>query len=65
MPEQERCRICGKALPGGKDTPTYPFCGKRCKIIDLNRWMSGDYLISEPLPQDEVDRYSESRQDED
>jgi len=23
----------------------YPFCSARCKDIDLNRWLSGSYVI--------------------
>jgi endogenous inhibitor of DNA gyrase (YacG/DUF329 family) len=23
------------------DWPQFPFCGKRCKLIDLGRWLSG------------------------
>jgi endogenous inhibitor of DNA gyrase (YacG/DUF329 family) len=24
----------------------YPFCSRRCKEIDLNRWLSGSYSIA-------------------
>jgi endogenous inhibitor of DNA gyrase (YacG/DUF329 family) len=24
---------------------TYPFCSARCKDVDLNRWLSGAYVI--------------------
>lgn len=24
---------------------TYPFCSVRCKNIDLNRWLSGSYVL--------------------
>ncbi|KAA0971700.1 DNA gyrase inhibitor YacG [Aureimonas fodinaquatilis] len=24
---------------------TYPFCSPRCKAVDLNRWLSGSYVI--------------------
>ncbi len=41
------CPICGK--------PTVhafrPFCSGRCADADLQRWLSGRYLI--PLPEDE------------
>jgi uncharacterized protein len=23
----------------------YPFCSRRCKEVDLNRWLSGSYAI--------------------
>ncbi len=29
----------------------YPFCSARCKNVDLNRWLSGAYVI--PVKQDE------------
>ena len=35
------CPICGKP-----SVPDYrPFCSKRCADIDLNRWLSGAYVI--------------------
>jgi endogenous inhibitor of DNA gyrase (YacG/DUF329 family) len=36
------------------DTPTYPFCSNRCRLIDLGLWASGDYRIptDEPLDED-------------
>ena len=43
------CPLCGK--PSVRET--YPFCSKRCKDIDLNRWLSGGYAI--PARQDEND----------
>ena len=27
------------------ETPTYPFCSERCRLIDLGVWASGDYRI--------------------
>ncbi|MFH1744122.1 MAG: DNA gyrase inhibitor YacG [bacterium] len=45
------CLVCGKALPEGERTPTFPFCSGRCKMVDLGRWFDGAYGISEPLPQ--------------
>lgn len=35
------CPECGK--PSGRET--YPFCSRRCKNLDLNRWLSGAYAI--------------------
>ena len=43
-PEQKGrrgCPICGK--PATKDA--YPFCSRRCADVDLNRWLSGGYVI--------------------
>ena len=48
-----RCPICGKAFEIGKldDLPSFPFCSDRCKLVDLGRWIDGDYAIpAEPAP---------------
>ena len=35
------CPICGKpATPQAQ-----PFCSERCRDVDLNRWLSGNYSI--------------------
>jgi endogenous inhibitor of DNA gyrase (YacG/DUF329 family) len=36
-----RCPICG--APATPDF--YPFCSRRCSQVDLNRWLSGAYVI--------------------
>ncbi len=35
-----KCRNCGKELIYNviSDIPTFPFCSKRCKLIDLGQW---------------------------
>ncbi|MBO6900267.1 MAG: DNA gyrase inhibitor YacG [Rhizobiaceae bacterium] len=35
------CPECRR--PSARDT--YPFCSKRCKDVDLNRWLSGAYVL--------------------
>jgi endogenous inhibitor of DNA gyrase (YacG/DUF329 family) len=36
-----KCPICGKlAEPDHR-----PFCSRRCADVDLNRWLSGRYVI--------------------
>ncbi len=40
------CPICGK--PSSQQF--HPFCSARCADIDLNRWLSGAYVIpAEPV----------------
>ncbi|HEV2517039.1 MAG TPA: DNA gyrase inhibitor YacG [Devosia sp.] len=44
------CPICGK--PSSQQH--HPFCSGRCQDIDLNRWLSGSYVIpAEPVEEDE------------
>ena len=45
------CPECGK--PSVRDT--YPFCSIRCKNVDLNRWLSGAYVIKAEDDDDEAD----------
>lgn len=37
-----RCAVCGKP----QDQKYRPFCCKRCADVDLNRWLSGGYVIA-------------------
>jgi len=40
------CPICDAAMPGNwQDYPDYPFCSKRCRIIDLGRWLGEEYRV--------------------
>jgi endogenous inhibitor of DNA gyrase (YacG/DUF329 family) len=41
------CPICGK--PAAERYR--PFCSRRCADVDLNRWLSGVYVI--PVTEDE------------
>jgi endogenous inhibitor of DNA gyrase (YacG/DUF329 family) len=39
---QERlCPVCGKAA----QFEHRPFCSARCRLIDLGRWLGGEYRI--------------------
>ena len=44
------CPICGK--PSSQEH--YPFCSARCADIDLNRWLSGSYVIPAKPEEDEM-----------
>jgi endogenous inhibitor of DNA gyrase (YacG/DUF329 family) len=35
------CPICGK--PAAEASK--PFCSERCRDVDLNRWLSGSYVV--------------------
>ena len=45
------CPICGKAVPPASDASAgyAPFCGRRCKEVDLIRWCEGRYAIVESV----------------
>ena len=49
-----RCPICDAAMPGDRrDYPDYPFCSKRCRIIDLGRWLGEEYRVPDRSPSDD------------
>lgn len=35
------CPECGKS----SNRENYPFCSMRCRALDLNRWLSGSYVL--------------------
>ena len=45
----KRCPICGQPATAAM----HPFCSPRCRDVDLNRWLSGTYVI--PARDDEPD----------
>jgi tRNA threonylcarbamoyladenosine biosynthesis protein TsaE len=47
QPAAAPCPICKK--PVRDDAQTFPFCSKRCRTIDLGKWLGGDYRITRPL----------------
>jgi endogenous inhibitor of DNA gyrase (YacG/DUF329 family) len=61
VPRAKRCPICGKPAVA----EFRAFCSQRCADIDLNRWLSGVYVVPgkvdeeedggpEPAPDDEA-----------
>jgi endogenous inhibitor of DNA gyrase (YacG/DUF329 family) len=42
-----RCPICKKSVTA-EGNPFRPFCSERCKLIDLDNWLSERYRISAP-----------------
>jgi len=40
-PDSKSCAICGKPV----EERFKPFCSARCADVDLNRWLSGRYVI--------------------
>lgn len=53
-----KCSMCGTAYEfiykKGVPLPdNFPFCSKRCKSIDLGKWLNEEYYISTPLSEAE------------
>jgi endogenous inhibitor of DNA gyrase (YacG/DUF329 family) len=42
-----KCPICKREVD--LTNPDFPFCGERCRIIDLGNWASEKYVVSSPI----------------
>lgn len=53
-----KCPTCGKR--GAWFAADYgPFCGKRCKLVDLGKWFGEEHAISEPLRPEHFESYGD------
>ena len=45
------CPTCGRGVTYARseEVPYRPFCSRRCKLIDLGKWLNEEYRIWEPL----------------
>ncbi len=52
-----QCPICDKPMDGRgpKEWPQWPFCSRRCRLIDLGRWLGGSYRIETPARAEDLD----------
>jgi uncharacterized protein len=54
-----RCPICRRPSDSSEH-PDSPFCSERCRLIDLGKWASGHYVVSEPVVDEDADTSHES-----
>jgi uncharacterized protein len=45
-----KCPTCKQ--PVQSDAADFPFCSPRCRVIDLGKWASGQYVVSSSLPEE-------------
>lgn len=50
------CPYCQRELQVENlaDLPHMPFCSERCRMADLNDWLSGRYRISRPIDESDL-----------
>ena len=46
-----RCPVCGRLFDSDANA-TMPFCGERCRMVDLHRWLDESYGLPRP-PEEE------------
>ncbi len=37
----------------GGEAPFLPFCSRRCRLVDLGKWLEGEYRISREMTGDD------------
>ena len=54
-----KCPTCGKPV-NWKDNPVRPFCSERCQLLDLGKWVEGEFRVpGEPVPQADAETKDE------
>ena len=47
-----KCPTCGKPVEW-KDNSFRPFCSERCQLVDLGKWVEGEYRVpGEAIPEE-------------
>ena len=58
MIKKIKCPMCEKKVQFDdkeKLPPYFPFCSKRCKLIDLGKWLNEEYTISDPITEESLE----------
>ncbi|MBZ4421736.1 DNA gyrase inhibitor YacG [Myxococcus sp. RHSTA-1-4] len=42
-----KCPICQKPVPPRGENASFPFCSRRCRAVDLGRWLGEEYRVPE------------------
>ncbi|GEN09088.1 hypothetical protein SAMN05443572_105346 [Myxococcus fulvus] len=50
------CPICKKPVPPRPENTAFPFCSRRCRAVDLGKWLGEEYRMP--------DRQSDESEDE-
>lgn len=40
-----KCPQCKKLILMEESNPSLPFCSKRCKMVDLGKWLDEKYVV--------------------
>ena len=45
------CPVCGK--PVARQAPGFPFCSRRCRLVDLGKWFDEGYRVHRPATEED------------
>jgi len=60
-----RCPICERWMEGqsAAEWPEFPFCSRRCKTIDLGRWLGERYRMPAAAEgEDEAEEFADEKE---
>lgn len=49
------CPVTGAPVPA--ESPTWPFVDERARLVDLHRWLSGEYTLERAIEADDLDEH--------
>ena len=52
-PKTRPCPSCGAGVR--VDAETFPFCSKRCRQVDLAKWLKEEHRISRPVEERDLE----------
>lgn len=55
------CPSCGKELHFERtdEHPSFPFCSRKCRLVDLGKWFDESYSFSRPVEGEELETAEE------
>jgi len=57
------CPICKKPTDSATHAE-FPFCGERCRLLDLGNWAAERYVVSEPVMDESAPEASQKDESE-
>jgi hypothetical protein len=61
-----KCPVCKSQVAGTSQNEAYfPFCSPRCRLIDLGKWLDGEYRIPVRTQPEDEDSQPAQEQDND
>jgi uncharacterized protein len=52
-----RCPTCRREAKSREENPSFPFCSRRCRAVDLGRWFTGEYRVGTEPARDEAQQH--------
>ena len=53
---KDTCPTCQR-VGNWSSGPYGPFCSRRCKLVDLGKWLNEEHAVSEPLLPNHWEKY--------